>query len=228
MKNLNQNTLSKVVTIKFHKSLQKYTNGVSFHTLEADSYYSLITNCCNLFPDLLNLVRHLGRYANNQNITLLRNKKPLATEDMLLPPSGDLVLIPLLYGGDNAVSAIIGIAILAVVVWNPSGLFLAFNAAGAFTGLTTLGTLMVGVGINLVLGAVLSSKPEAKPQRLQEPDVNTRTNNDAYEGLTNTVSTNQSLPLNYGQMRIAGQLISGYIETIAHGQGDVIQVRNYI
>jgi len=37
-------------------------------------------------------------------------------------------------------------------------------------------------------------------------------------------SSNNNVPIIYGQVRSAGQLVSGYIKTTNHGKGDLIQV----
>ena len=48
--------------------------------------------------------------------------------------------------------------------------------------------------------------------------------NNLFNGLTNTTSSNNNVPIIYGQMRSAGQLVSGYVKTTNHGKGDLIQV----
>ena len=90
------------------------------------------------------------------------------------------------------------------------------GSAGIFGGgfATTL-----GVNIGLALVTSLFTKRE----KIKETDQNIR-QNDMFGGLQNTVNSGTPIPLIYGMHRVAGQLISGYLDTVDHGKSDTITV----
>jgi hypothetical protein len=55
-------------------------------------------------------------------------------------------------------------------------------------------------------------------------DTAQRRNNDMFDALDNSTDPSTPIPLIYGMPRVAGQLISGHVETITHGESDVIYV----
>jgi len=107
------------------------------------------------------------------------------------------------------------------------GSFLAQSAA-AYSGLTGVAgyaaqTLM-GIGINLILGGIMSlfqKKPSAPEQ---ETDIQDRKDNDAFGSLTNSTDSSNSLALIYGMHRQGGQFVSGYVKTANHGKNDIVKV----
>ena len=60
-------------------------------------------------------------------------------------------------------------------------------------------------------------------EKIKEVDQNIR-QNDMFGGLQNTVNSGTPIPLIYGMHRAAGQLISGYLDTVDHGKSDTITV----
>jgi predicted phage tail protein len=103
-------------------------------------------------------------------------------------------------------------------------MFSATNAGGFFG---FAARTVLGIGINMILGSLFSQGLK-KPEKPDAPVEQERRNNDMFEGLQNTTDTDKMVQLNYGQVRVAGQLVSGYIETISHGQNDNISVSNYV
>ena len=92
------------------------------------------------------------------------------------------------------------------------------SAAGA-AGLGSFGTtLAVNAGLALVT-SLFTQKPESLTSRDQQ----VRQNN-MFGSLQNTIDSGTSIPLLYGQHRVAGQFISGYIDSIDHGKNDDITV----
>ena len=55
-----------------------------------------------------------------------------------------------------------------------------------------------------------------------------RNNNDAFDGIINTVDSSNSIPLNYGMLRVGGQIISADVNTVNHGKGEQIKVVDYV
>ena len=47
-----------------------------------------------------------------------------------------------------------------------------------------------------------------------------------FGSLTNSTESGTPISLHYGQVRVAGQMLSGYIDSDDHGKNDVIKVRD--
>lgn len=93
------------------------------------------------------------------------------------------------------------------------------GTAAAAAGLGSFGTtLAVNAGLALVT-SLFTQKPESLTSRDQQ----VRQNN-MFGSLQNTIDSGTSIPLLYGQHRVAGQFISGYIDSIDHGKNDDITV----
>jgi len=93
------------------------------------------------------------------------------------------------------------------------------STAAAAAGLGSFGTtLAVNAGLALVT-SLFTQKPESLTSRDQQ----VRQNN-MFGSLQNTIDSGTSIPLIYGQHRVAGQFISGYIDSIDHGKNDDITV----
>ena len=74
---------------------------------------------------------------------------------------------------------------------------------------------------NLALSAI-SSLFSKKPNP-QQVETSTRVNG-MFGSLTNTATSGTPVALHYGQVRVAGQFLSGYINSEVHGKNDVINV----
>ena len=47
-----------------------------------------------------------------------------------------------------------------------------------------------------------------------------------FGNLTNTLESGTPIPLQYGLVRVAGQMLSGYIDSDEHGKNDVVNVED--
>ena len=45
-----------------------------------------------------------------------------------------------------------------------------------------------------------------------------------FGSLTNSTTSGTPIPLVYGQMRVGGQMLSGYLDAEIHGKSDIINV----
>jgi hypothetical protein len=90
-------------------------------------------------------------------------------------------------------------------------------AAGAGLGISA-STLALNAGLALVT-SLFTQKPEA----LTSVDQQVRQNN-MFGSLQNTIDSGTPIPLVYGMHRVAGQFISGYVDSIDHGKSDEVAV----
>lgn len=224
------------VTVKFHKTLQKFTNGCKEHSFIVDSYMEIIKACVSLFPKFERFIESIavGR-TKNQEICIVVNNKVLELDQvMMIPkPNADIVIVPIIAGAGKNVMLFVGIAILLIAVAIIAAPLVGIGvaaatpemiAAGAAAGLSfgQVAGLVFGVALTLVT-SLLAPKPKAETQT-QTADTSQRRNNDAFEGLSNTSRAGTPVQLNYGLIRVAGQFISGYIKTLNHGESDIITV----
>lgn len=225
-------------TIHFHKSLQKYTENLPSITVDVFSYYDLLKASIDLFSKLNTLFKKIN-IDNNIELALIVDKKVLSLEHIFMPATGkEIKLVPLIKGSGRAGMIIAAIAIVVLVVATGQIQFAALGAeaaaaagaeavfagvAAASTGfaITTVGQLALGIAASLFLSAL---QPTPKPPRIQSNTGGFRKNNDIFDGLTNTTSSQAPVFLNYGETRIAGQLLSGFIKTVDHGKEDIVSV----
>lgn len=163
---------------------------------------------------------------------------------------GDTVYIaPLVVGGGGKRGTFLLLAVFAVFAAPALAASLSASAAGgaAATAGTTGGIAASGAGTasggffsglgkafaampsfarsivgNLAM-SVVSSIFTKKPKASQQTESTTRENG-MFGSLTNTSTSGTPVPLHYGQVRVAGQFLSGYINSEEHGKNDVINV----
>lgn len=86
-------------------------------------------------------------------------------------------------------------------------------------------------GVAMAVGSILQNtlvpiKPKARTA--DSADSGDRPSNDAFDGQINTISSSQSISLNYGMIRVSGQIISADVNTISHGKSEQIKVADYV
>jgi len=226
------------VTLKFHPNIQKYTNGVSEHTVNVTDLID-IRNCLeHLFPRLSWHIRRIRSGVNrSENMALVnKHKRLLQQEDFMLnrlqKDDTEFHVVPLLIGGGGGGKGqiMIGIAIIAIAIIASGGTLaapfsgLTTTAAGTTT-LTTAGTFAMMGAAMVVSGviAMMMKPPKLATEGQQTSDAESR-DNKIFGGLTNTIASNTPIPMIYGRTRVAGQFISGDIRTYEHGRNETVLV----
>ena len=72
--------------------------------------------------------------------------------------------------------------------------------------------------------AIVQTTPNTKSSTRTFTDDGSRTENNLFTGLTNTINSNIPVGIRYGMTRIGGHLVTGYVKTFNHGKNDVINV----
>lgn len=238
-------SLLELYTVKISKILSQFTNGITSINIEGTSYFNLISNINNLFPDLDRYTKE-SKFSKANDFWILCNGKILPPEHFFLQPrkNSEIVLVPVIKGsGEDALGIGIGVALIvaSVVLLQPEigigigasmfgsgGLGAVFGAVGV---INTIAGVGLSLGISMALGGILhavSPKPAQKDKDSPFTDNVVRNDNSAFEGLRNTSDTNTSIPLVYGQHRVAGHFIGGKIKTINHDKDTIISVATYI
>lgn len=210
-----------MIKLHFHKLLQKYTN-VEYHSFEVIDFESLFSGLKFTFPKLIINEKEFFAlvYGKEKNIVpkhwYLKKRIPVEIDEFWI--------IPLVQGSGGRLGTLaIGAALIALSFAFPPA------AAGASAlssaGLAAAaGNIVLGIGINLVLSSLFLQELKKPDDKGEDAD---RVGNDSFEALQNTIDQSISVPLNYGDIRVAGQLISGTINTINHGRDEIITVGNF-
>ena len=226
-----------LIQIKPHSSLSSYFTG---DTLLADlhTYKDVISYLRAMQPKFITYVKRLYNSQLQESYTLLdKNLKEISNEEMQMRRvrEGDVIhIVPAIVGGGGKRGGILAaVALAAFVIFLPQlapflGGALGTGAAGA--GAAGAGaTAAAGSGLsasiailkatpwlaNLVTNvglAILSSLFMPDPSSQQD----SARQNDMFGSLQNTTTTGTPIALHYGTVRVAGQLISGYILSLQH------------
>ena len=147
-------------------------------------------------------------------------------------------------GGGRTGTIIIAVAIIAVAIASGQihaaylAQFSFGGGVGAIGGTVTVGGIAIPAGLASYMGVVSSvamsigislamsafqqqavAAPQAQRTR-STGDSGTRSQNDMFGALTNTTKPDSPVALNYGNMRVAGQFLSGYILSQQHAKND--------
>ena len=231
-----------MAVLKFHSSLHKYVS--------ASKLKVALNSCDEVINFLKGTQPNLARYINkvtlgktSENLMLCDSKGRTITREeyVLKKPADDEVLhiVPCVYGGGGKTGQlIIGIALIAAIGIASGGaggaLFSTTGAAGLgalLKGTASMGfvqSLVFGIGVSMTLGglAALFTKTPKAARMENKFDGEARRENDMFGALQNTTDSGTPIPLVYGNMRIAGQLISGYLDVSEHGKNDTVSVSN--
>ena len=213
-----------MITIHFPKYVQSLTDGVEKQNFDTQSISVVLDGIRLLFPKLAFYITQIVSQQVQSLVYFIDkdSKKIIPHTVTNSVKSNDLVLIITIYGqGEDAAGIAIGAALIAAA-------FIPGLQGVALAGLTLSGFLL-STGISMVLSGVLNAlggRPSSDPRAAS--DAPARRNNDAFEGLVNTTSTDTPIPLVYGHHRVSGQFISGKIKTINHDRGTFVSVANYI
>lgn len=241
------------VTITFHKALRKYTNNVRKYTLEyQENYFELLRACINVFPELERIFKkYLNEKtrSNREELVLIVNNSIVNPADLWFPieKDADIMLCPLLYGGGGSkiftVIAVIALVAISIYTGGLAASAAQGVAAGTTGGIATASTaaassaaiygaisnIAMGMALNLAL-SIFTPTAKISNGSLVEgtDDGGARRGNDKFEGLQNSISQQIPVSLCYGLNRVAGQMVSGYINSVSHNKEDIISVGNYV
>ena len=209
-----------LIKIKPHSTLQKYFRGTD---LKADiNYYADILDYINsIHPDFLNYTKQQSHNDFQETFTFLdKNLREINQDEMFMRKAHEddiIYIVPAIVGGGGkrGIFAILAIAalMLALPMLAPalsgtlSSTYIFGSATSAMS--LTVGGLIHTVGLNL---AIMGVTMLLMPKPTIASGESSRDNN-AFGSLTNTTSSGTPIPLNYGLVRVAGQLISGYVKT---------------
>lgn len=231
-----------MIKVAFHKSLLPFTEGIKEITLERDTYYTTVRNILNLFPKLERVVKQ-HNFSKTDNLAVLVNGRLLTNEDVFLLATRDHVIhiVPIFFGnfGSETLIYFLISAVLTTTISLAQGYsfedalmrgFISgvFAAAGQFAvGPLTEG--MTGVALSIAKGVVIGTfsalgtavaNAITGPPPVKKAGIDSAgKDSDVFGSIVNTTSPGEMVALNYGMLRIGGQVISSDLETITDQRG---------
>jgi len=219
-----------MAVLKFHSSLHKYVSSPKLN-VSLNSCDEVINFLKGTQPKLAKYINKVSLGKIQENLILCDSKgRTISREEYILKkPKADEILhiIPLVHGGGGKFGRIIiGVALIAASFIPGLNVAVFAGAPGALGSVTFAG-LALSVGVSLTLGGLsqlFTAPPKAINNEGNKFDGEARRENDMFGALRNTTDSGTPIPLVYGNMRIAGQLISGYLDVSEHGKNDTVSV----
>ena len=231
-------------TVKVHSSLHKYFDQTEFRA-DFNTYYDLIPYFSAMHPRFNHYMRMINWGESNEGFAFLDKDLNIVTEDELhirrVHEDDTIYLAPVIVGGGGKKGGLLAIVAIGALAFATGGLGLA--AAGGAGGATAAsGAAAAGAGsgglfssfaampgfaqsLFMNVGMSLISSLFTKKKKPMETDTSTREAG-AFGSLTNSTQSGTPIALHYGQVRVAGQMLSGYIDSDDHGKNDVIKVED--
>lgn len=238
-----------LVTLKPHSTFSKFFNDKQYE-IEINSYYDIEFYLAGMHPRFNTYISKIKQGISNESFTYVTEDfKVIKKNEYSLkkPKEGSIIYIaPVITGGGGkkgALIAAIGLAVIGGYAAGGGSLFggagFSFETLGAnifgagtggaggglgslFSGLEGIPGFIKGIAGNLALSLITSlftSRPKGKTISTAK-DAGTRTENNIFGSLQNSTEPGTSIALNYGQMRVGGQFLSGYILSQQHAQND--------
>jgi len=226
------------ITLKVHSTLTKFFGNNTFK-VDVDRQSDIVYYLRSMHPRFMNYLRvQLDNGAEESYVFLDRDLNIMNLDELQIRKAreGDVLhIVPAIIGGGGKRGGILAILAIAVIGFATfgGGLALAGGAAAssgaaatggilsgikaAFAGLsTTMQSLVINVGLSLVTSLFMKTPKSSAGEATRE--------NDMYGGLTNSTTSGTSVPLHYGLVRVAGQFVSGYIQSTVHDKNATIRV----
>ena len=223
-----------LATIKINSTFKNYFEKLEYN-VDINSYSDIEFYLRGVHPKFNNYIRYLQSGMSGEGFAYVNEDlKLIERQDYELRKikDGEVIhLVPVVCGAGGKKGMIFAaIAIVTMPWWGPalSGMLTTAAIPGNLAApiasqgfLASIPSFFKGILGNLALSAIgmlLTSKPKGKPVQVTK-DSGTRTENNMFSSLTNTTESGTPIALNYGQMRVAGLFLSGYILSTVHDKG---------
>lgn len=225
-----------LVTIKPHSAFKTFFTEKEY-VADFKTYNDILFYLNGMHKRFINYLRVQKTQGVEESFVLLdKNLRIINPDELKLKHArdGDVIhIVPAVVGGGGKRGGILAALAIAFFVFAPLAAGAAASGAaapgvvgavgssggGLFAG--KLGGFLQNLVVNIGL-ALLSSLFATKPS-----EENTR-QNDMFGSLTNSTSSGTPVALNYGLMRVAGQLISGYVLSLGHARTQNMNVYGQI
>jgi predicted phage tail protein len=232
-----------LVTIKPHSAFKHFFNSKEY-VADLKTYSDIFFYLNGMHKRFINYLRMQQTQGMEESFVFLdKNYKVLNADELHIKHArdGDVIhIVPAIIGGSGKRGGLLSILALAAFI------FVALPAIGVGAGIMSAGGSLgsavaggigsIGMGgfgaglaalkgspflMNMVtniglalLSSIFASKPKEDEAR----------QNDMFGSLTNSTDSGTPIPLNYGMVRVAGQLINGYIQSTGHAKTQQMNV----
>lgn len=234
-----------LATIKIHSSLQKYFDQTELRA-DFNTYFDIVHYLNAMHPRFKHYMDMVKWGESEEGFSFLDKNLNLVTKDELhirrIYDNDTIYLAPVIVGGGGKKGGLLALVAIAGLAFVSGGASLgalggassaaatgkAAIAAGgssgglfsAFAGMPSFAqSLFLNVGMSFITNLF------SKKKKPMETDTSTREGG-AFGSLTNSTESGTPIALHYGQVRVAGQMLSGYIDSDDHGKNDVIKVED--
>ena len=223
-----------LVTIKPHSAFKSFFSEKEY-VADLKTYNDILFYLNGMHKRFINYLRKQKSQGIEESFVFLDKNLRLINPDELRfkhAREGDVIhIVPAVVGGGGKRGGILAALALAFFIFVP----MAAAAAGAGAAAPAMAGVGAGAGAgagifagkiggflqNLVVNlglALLSSLFATKPS-----EDNAR-QNDMFGSLTNSTNSGTPVGLNYGMVRVGGQMISGYILSIGHSKTQQLNI----
>ena len=232
-----------LVTLKPHSTFKEFFSEKEYN-VEVNSYYDLEFYLQGAHPLFKHYISKIKQGESQESFTYVTEDFKVIKRDeytLKKPKEGSVIyLVPVVTGGGGRRGQLFAAVALAVVGgyamgggFTTDGFTFAKLAAnfgttvpetGSFLGNlgARLPSMMLSIAGNLALSFIQSlfvSRPKGKDVEVSK-DSGSRQENNMFGSLQNTTQSGTPIALNYGNMRVGGQFLSGYILSQQHAQND--------
>ena len=210
-----------IVSINPHSTLQKFFRGTNIKA-DINYYADILEYLQSMHPDFIVYLKQQTENQIQETFVFLdKNLRELSKEEMFMRKAKEddvIYIVPAIVGGGGKRGIFAMLAAAALLIAFP---FLAPTLAGttlwgAGATAVTLGGVATTIGVNLALMGITMLLAPKTPKSENSRD------NDAFGSLVNSTASGVPIPLNYGLVRVAGQVLSGYTKTVEAAAGEDI------
>jgi predicted phage tail protein len=237
-----------LITLKPHSTFSEFFTEKEYK-VEVNNYYDIEFYLQGTHPRFKHYISKIKQGISNESFTYVTEDFKVIKRDEYtlkkIKEDSVIYIAPVVTGGGGRrgqLIAAIGLAVVGSYAAGGGALFggpgfsfetlVANFGAGAATGgaggsfLGNLGArlpgMLLSIAGNLALSVIQSlfiSRPKGKDIEVAK-DSGSRAENNIFGSLQNTTQPGTSVALNYGNMRVGGQFLSGYILSQQHAQND--------
>ena len=229
-----------LINLKIHSAYSKFFDN-NVYTFEAIIASDIIRYLKGVHPKFSKYITQVASGEATEPFCLLDDNLKIINRDMIDIKhfnDGDTIhLVPAIAGGDGKRirNALLVIAAIYIIVQTGApidpmtgvaageagaGGYTAVQTATATKGLSTLQMIGLQVGLSMV-SMMLTKSPAMRESKQTE---STTRDNGMFGSLSNSSTSGTPIALVYGQHRVAGQFLSGYVTSLVHGSGDPISI----
>ena len=209
-----------LVKIVPHDTIQHlFSSEQESYEVSLDKYDDIFSYLSNMHPKFSEWSKNLEKQSD---ITILdKNGDVLNSEKFICKITDEnevLYIVPMFSGGKGRIGKFVTGALILAAVYYTGGFAWTVKSGLVFSGAIAKTAFWVGVAF-----IAQSLIREDDNNNSSDPDGGTRQNN-LFGSLKATQGQGVYIPQAYGQVRVVGHMLSGYIDHHKHGTGDIVKL----